>query len=180
MPAIKNPEPALEDDVVALRPFTLMDVPRVTQACQDPEIPRWTARIPSPYRESDARDWIVSQANDLRQGTEISLAITDPSTGSLDGSVGLSSIETSNGTAEIGYWVAAWARRQGKATNSVQLLSGWGLEELGLRRIILVTKPDNEASAGVARRAGYRFEEEDGAYPVRGELWHVLKFVLER
>jgi RimJ/RimL family protein N-acetyltransferase len=41
----------LEDDVVRLRPFEDADVPAIAAACQDPEIPRWTA-VPSPYTAS--------------------------------------------------------------------------------------------------------------------------------
>jgi hypothetical protein len=36
----------------------LDDVLDVTRACQDPEIPRWTAGIPHPYEEHHALEWI--------------------------------------------------------------------------------------------------------------------------
>ena len=38
-----------EDELVRLRPFRPLDVADVTAACQDAEIARWTAAIPSPY-----------------------------------------------------------------------------------------------------------------------------------
>lgn len=40
LPPLTEP---LTDGVVSLRRFTLDDVAAVTMACQDPEIPRWTA-----------------------------------------------------------------------------------------------------------------------------------------
>ncbi len=50
----------LTDGHVALRPPELRDVPAITEACQDPEIGRWT-RVPWPYREEHARAWVEAQ-----------------------------------------------------------------------------------------------------------------------
>src|SRR6266511_4190497 len=58
MPEIPLPDPPLSDGTVELRAFSLADVPHVTAALQDPEISRWTATIPWPYTEKNARDWI--------------------------------------------------------------------------------------------------------------------------
>ena len=49
----------LSDERLLLRPPTLDDVEAITAACQDPEIPRWIAAIPSPYTVDDAR-WFVT------------------------------------------------------------------------------------------------------------------------
>ena len=59
---IPVPDPPLRDDAVVLRPWSLDDVPAVTAACQDPEIPRWTT-VPTPYAEEDARLWLESVTN---------------------------------------------------------------------------------------------------------------------
>jgi RimJ/RimL family protein N-acetyltransferase len=40
----------------------------------------------------------------------------------------------------------------------VQLLSGWAIDELSLRRLELVTETDNAASQRVAEKAGFRRE----------------------
>ena len=69
----------LEDDVVRLRPFEDADVPAIAVACQDPEIPRWTA-VPSPYTEADARAWLESDE-------EESFAVVDRASGELLGSI---------------------------------------------------------------------------------------------
>jgi hypothetical protein len=58
VPPLPQPPLPLSDGVVALRRFTLDDVLDVTRACQDPEIPRWTAGIPHPYEEHHALEWI--------------------------------------------------------------------------------------------------------------------------
>ena len=74
---ISPPHPPLADDVVVLRPFSLADVDRVTEACQDPDIQRFTT-VPSPYRRATTR-WSGSRATrrSARPAPAGSLAITD-------------------------------------------------------------------------------------------------------
>lgn len=55
MSPVPDLEAPLSDGVVSLRRFTLDDVAEVTRALQDPEIVKWTASIPTPYAESDAK-----------------------------------------------------------------------------------------------------------------------------
>jgi [ribosomal protein S5]-alanine N-acetyltransferase len=43
----------------------------------------------------------------------------------------------------IGYWVAKESRGRGIATGALRLVSRWGLEEVGLPRLELVTDPEN-------------------------------------
>jgi RimJ/RimL family protein N-acetyltransferase len=138
----------LADDEILLREPTEEDVPAITEACQDPEIPRWT-RVPSPYTEADARTWLASTGEDR-------FLVVDRETGELLGGVGLR--PDSEGVAEIGYWVKREARGRGIAPRAVRLLSEWGLRERGLARISLMTEPANTASQRVAEKAGYRRE----------------------
>src|SRR3954466_5430595 len=49
----------LSDGVITLRRAAEADVPALVAACQDPEIPRWTA-VPSPYTEADARAFLTT------------------------------------------------------------------------------------------------------------------------
>ena len=138
----------LGDDELLLRPPTEEDVPGLTEALQDPEIPRWT-RVPSPYTEEDARAWLASAGEDR-------FLIVDRRTGELLGGVGLRAPE--DGVAEIGYWVRREARGRGVAPRAVRLVSEWGLRERGFARISLMTEPENAASQRVAEKAGYRRE----------------------
>jgi RimJ/RimL family protein N-acetyltransferase len=81
---------------VTLRPWTLDDVPAMTAAVQDPEIPRWT-EVPSPYGEDDAREFIGKlQSGEI---AELALAIVDAADGALLGSVGLRLPQSSASTS---------------------------------------------------------------------------------
>jgi RimJ/RimL family protein N-acetyltransferase len=138
----------LADDELLLREPTEEDIPAITEACQDPEIPRWT-RVPSPYTEDDARTWLGLTGEDR-------FLIVDRKSGELLGGVGIR--PDGEGAAEIGYWVKREARGRGIAPRAVRLLSEWGLRERGLARISLMTEPANTASQRVAEKAGYRRE----------------------
>lgn len=156
MQAIPLPDPQLTDGELLLRPWHRRDVPAVTAACQDPEIPRWTV-VPHDYTTRHARDFIGSTAADRAAGRELGLAVVD--TGDrLLGAVGLGSFDWVDLKAEIGYWIAAEARGRGVGTRATRLLSRWALTSLGLERLELLAHPENEASQRLAERAGFTRE----------------------
>lgn len=96
----------LTDGTLLLRPWRLEDVPRVTEACQDPEIPRWTAVIPEPYTEEHARPRIEQTTRDWEEGAEAAFALTDAGSGEVLGAIGLTLQRHFALQASIGYWVA--------------------------------------------------------------------------
>jgi RimJ/RimL family protein N-acetyltransferase len=156
VPAIPLPEPPLTDDEIVLRPWSWDDVPALTAACQDPEIPRWTV-VPSQYTEDHAREFIMASEADRTAGRQLSLAIVGRD-GGLLGAIGLASVDRHQRNGEIGYWIAREARRRSVGTRAVRLLSRWALTELELERIELLANPLNEASQRLAERAGFTRE----------------------
>jgi RimJ/RimL family protein N-acetyltransferase len=151
----------LADDTIVLRPFTEEDVPELVAALNDPEISRWT-RIPFPYTDDDARDF-------LRSKEETAFAIAAKPTGRLLGGIGLRF--PSDGVGEIGYWVRRDARGRGVATAALRLLSRWAFGEHRLVRLQLTAEPGNVASCRVAEKAGFHRE---------GLLRRYLRFEGER
>jgi len=168
------PASPLSDGVVTLRPKTLEDVEAIVEACQDPEIARWT-RVPSPYTPTEATGWIEACKGELEAGTAIDWLVIDAA-GAMAGSIGLMDIDRARSYGKIGYWVAAPARGRGVASRALRLVRDWGAGELGLRHIEVLVHERNEASLAVARRAGFedtgqrrvspREEAPDGRYVV--------------
>jgi RimJ/RimL family protein N-acetyltransferase len=154
--AIPLPEPPLTDGEIVLRPWAWADVPALTAACQDPEIPRWTV-VPSPYSEDHAREFITACEADRKTGRQLALAIVDREDGLL-GAIGLASVDRQQRTGEIGYWIARDARRRGVGTRATRLLSHWALTELELERVELLANPLNQASQRLAELAGFTRE----------------------
>jgi ribosomal-protein-alanine N-acetyltransferase len=60
--------------------------------------------------------------------------------------------------AHIGYWIDQKYANQGLTTRAVNLLSEYGFKELALHRIEINLRPENEASARVAQKAGFTYE----------------------
>jgi RimJ/RimL family protein N-acetyltransferase len=139
-----------------LRSWERRDATAVTVACQDPEIPRWTV-VPYHYTERHARDFISGTAADLQAGRELALAIVDRDD-TLLGAIGLANFDWPDLKAEIGYWIAAEARRRGAGAAAARLLGVWAITKLGLERVELLANPRNEASQRVAERAGFTRE----------------------
>ena len=139
----------LEEGDIALRPFTEADVPAITAACQDPEIPRWTS-VPSPYSEDDARSFVAEP------GDHRAFAVVDASTDALLGSVGF--WLEGHDRAGFGYWTSKEARGCGVATRALRLLTRWAVREHDLARLQLMVEPANAASIRVAEKVGFRRE----------------------
>jgi RimJ/RimL family protein N-acetyltransferase len=156
MPAIPLPNPPLTDGEIVLRAWQRGDADAVTAACQDAEIPRWTV-VPHNYTRRDARDFISGSGADLASGRELALAIVDGDDRLL-GALGISNFDWVDRKAEIGYWIAAEARRQGIGARATRMLAVWALNHLGLERIELLANPENEASQRLAERAGFTRE----------------------
>ncbi len=156
MPSIPLPDPPLADPEVLLRPWTIADVPAVTAACQDREIPRWTV-VPEKYTERDATEFITTREPDRAAGRELSLAVVDHDD-ELLGAIGMSNFDWRDRKGEVGYWMAQAARGRGAGTRALVLLSRWAIERLGLERLELLANPVNEASQRLAVRAGFTHE----------------------
>lgn len=156
MRSIPLPDPPLTDGEIRLRPWERRDVPAMTVACQDPEIPRWTV-VPRNYTERHARDFIAGTGSDIAAGRELPLAIVDMDDSVL-GALGLSNFDWHDLKGEIGYWMAAESRRRGIGARATRMLAVWALTSLGLERLELLANPENEASLRLAERAGFTRE----------------------
>lgn len=101
----------LRTDRLVLSIPTAADVDAITDACQDPEVPRWTT-VPSPYTRENAEEFVEQVVRWWADGEETVWAIRRD--GALAGMIGLHRItaHTHGGDAEIGYWGTAAFRGQ--------------------------------------------------------------------
>lgn len=148
---------------VLLREYRPADARDLLVAFADQEIARWN---PGPPGLEAAADF-TARRNDWSENDHASWAVADP-TGRLVGSVSVHKIDPDQADAEIGYWVAPWARGQGYATRSVVAASRFAFAQLGLHRLYLYHAVDNRGSCAVARAAGFAHEgtlRESFRYP---------------
>ena len=174
--ALSYPDPPLTDGAIALRPWSMQDVPEAVRCCNEEQIRRFIPPLPVPYTEDDAIAFIGAAQQRLDQGS-VTLVIGDAADAALRGSIGLRTIAP--GIAQTGYWVAPEARGRGVAGKALLLLSRWALATLPLIRLQLFTDVDNPASMRVAERAGFVREGTlRNWYDLRGERRDAVMFSL--
>jgi RimJ/RimL family protein N-acetyltransferase len=123
----------------------------------DEAIVRWT-RVPHPYGERDALDYLARGDAERERGEGINLAIVSAHDGELLGSLSVRIASWADLRGQLGYLTAAQARGRGVMPRAIRLTSSWGFRKLGLERIEILVHPDNEASQRAAEKAGFRRE----------------------
>ena len=149
------PEPRLETEEIALRPFRVDDAAAVAAACQDPAIMRFTF-MQDGLTEADAVEWI-HRCNERWTDGHPRFAIVHPKDdGRLLGQVGLN-VNARHVSAEGHYWVTASNRQRGVASRALGLVADWGFSN-GIERLFLLIHPENVASNRLAERMGFTRE----------------------
>jgi RimJ/RimL family protein N-acetyltransferase len=140
-----------------LRGWRDTDVADATLACQDPESARWTA-IPMPYGHTDAEFYIHQHVPmQWARGQAAGFVVADDGDRFV-GSIDLRLNPADEGSAEIGFLVAPWARGRGYAPSAVRTLCAWGFAALSLERIVWMAYLGNDRSRRVAEKAGFTAE----------------------
>jgi RimJ/RimL family protein N-acetyltransferase len=152
-----SPGQIIDGHGVRLRPWQAADADDVAAACADPVTQRFLQHLPAPYTRRDAVWWVTAGAPAAWAAGGAAYAVVDPATDRLLGGVGASRGSAERRQAEIGYWVAPWARGRGVATAAASALSAW-LFAAGTARVELLTAWENIASQRVAQSAGFRRE----------------------
>jgi RimJ/RimL family protein N-acetyltransferase len=154
-----EPQPTVPAGPVRLRALREDDMASIEAAAGDPETVRYT-RIPHPYTPDDARQFVCDFApGQWRLGVAGIFAVADADdalVGTMD--LRLEGDELTTDVADVGYMMAPWARRRGYTSAALRALCDWGFAELGLRRIEWQAFVGNEASRGVALKAGFTME----------------------
>ncbi|MER5769096.1 GNAT family N-acetyltransferase [Streptomyces sp. NPDC001985] len=149
----------LTTERLLLRTFTDSDTEAVHQACQDPDIQRWTT-VPSPYGLRHAEEFTRKLVPEgWEAGTMCTFAVLPRAGGPLMGSVGVT-LRTYSGTWEIGFWTAKEHRGRGVMTESVRAVAHLLFTRLGATRLEWRAEVGNTASRAVAERAGFTVEGE--------------------
>src|SRR5208282_1086647 len=80
---------SLQTERLTLRTYALSDIPALVPLIGAREVAATTLRIPHPYTESDARDFIARTLEGLLNGSELRLGIVVRESDTLCGGVGL-------------------------------------------------------------------------------------------
>lgn len=157
--------PQLSDGVISLDQHTLANADAHLTG-EDDEQGRRFGWYPARSTPETVRKAIEKwRADWAALGPTRTLAIRDLRTGVLAG--GCQVRLRADQIAEMSYWVFPAHRGKGYATRAIVLTSDWVFGELGVERLELYVEPDNEASRGAARRAGFT---EEGLLRAREQI----------
>lgn len=162
-----EPIAAIETRRLTLRAPDMADTWRMAELMSDWDIARMTSRVPHPYSQGDAEDFVARvQANDPRTDRNFIIELEDEG---MVGGIGFFTPE--DGLLEVGYWIGrAWWGR-GIATEALQAALMWAAGDWRKRLVVAGHFADNPASGQVLVKAGFLYTGEIKTLPskARGE-----------
>ena len=150
-----NEIPELAYGRVLLRRPNQGDVEEIYKGARDAEVPRFTT-IPIDYTILHAQDYVDRVQTSLDIQRELPFVIEFG--GVFAGTISLHSINQKNHFAEIGYWVEKNLRHKGIGTTAVKLLTDFGFQTIGFKRIEALVNSENIYSQKLLVSASYEKE----------------------
>ena len=152
-PETTFPETTLTAGDLTLRPLSQSDADDVVSACQDSQTLRWLP-LPRPYTRADA-EWFIGTFAPTQRDSGGGVVFAIESAGRLAGAIDLKRANWVTKVAEVGYWVAPWARGRGVASGAARALSLWAIRDHGFERVELFAATGNTGSQRAAEKAGF-------------------------
>jgi [ribosomal protein S5]-alanine N-acetyltransferase len=143
----------LETQRLVLRSWNQSDIPELVPLIGTREVAATTLRIPHPYREEHAREFLSSIAKE----NELRLSVRLRRDGRLVGGIGLHP-NAPNQHAELGYWLGVPFWGNGYASEAAHAVVCYGFEQIQLHRIFASHFEGNAASARILQKLGMRHE----------------------
>jgi ribosomal-protein-alanine N-acetyltransferase len=152
-----EPFPLLRTERLVLREFTPGDAPELRQIAQAREVARTMLRLPHPYDEGVAEEWIASLRPMFESGTATTFAVVLREGGTLLGTVSLYT-SAQEGSGLLGFWIGVRYWNNGYATEAVAEVVRYGFEERGLHLLRANHFGSNPASGRVLRKVGMVYQ----------------------
>jgi [ribosomal protein S5]-alanine N-acetyltransferase len=166
-----EPYPKLQTDRLILREFALEDAPNVHRLVGEWEVAHTLLRVPHPYEDGMAQEWIATHRPAYEAGERVSWAVALRDEGALVGSITLH-LHPLHDNAELGYWIGKPYWGCGYATEAVEEVVRYGFEDLGLHRIHANHLGSNPASGKVMRKVGM---SPEGVRPEHYKKWETYE-----
>ena len=151
--------PVLETKRLTLRAPRLEDAKRVATLANDRRIAENTARIPHPYKMSDAESFI-SSANKAGGEAVFLVTLRDKTV------IGACGIVTQEPTPELGYWLGVPYWGNGYATEALHAVIDYAFTDLAHEALQAGARVTNPASRRVLEKCGFQWTGV-GLYRIR-------------
>jgi RimJ/RimL family protein N-acetyltransferase len=171
----------LDTERLTLRGPTLADVKAIARLANDRRIAENTRRLPHPYSQEHAIEFVRTTANDNRE--TVFLIENNPTP------IGVVGIDWRQPEApELGYWLGVEHWGQGFATEAVRAVIDFTFEEFDVGQLMSGARVANPASRNILEKCGFqwsgvelhRFEALGSSTPVdcfrlSRSVWSSLK-----
>lgn len=147
----------LETERLLLRPWKTSDLADLVEGLDNYNVSRWMSRVPCPYGESDAAEWL-DYCSSLVGDYSYEFAIELKGEGKVIGGVTLNNIDRLQGTAGGGIWINEDYQKNGYGIEAFAERIRFAFDDLGLRRIENGCFSGNAPSQKMLYRLGYNVE----------------------
>jgi ribosomal-protein-alanine N-acetyltransferase len=151
--------PTLSDGKTSIRPIRLRDARPLERELAENRgwLRKWEATNPHGLTSFDVRSSIRSLQQNARAGFGLPFVIEYD--GQLAGQLNVSSIAYGSlSSATIGYWVSEKFAGKGATPTAVALATDHCFFSVGLHRMEICIRPENEPSLRVVEKLGFRYE----------------------
>ena len=155
-----------------LRPFALGDLDDYAAILADPEVGRWLPKGTG-YTKREVKKWLYMIIKHYVEDGFGPLAMVLRESGEFIGSCGLRRLPET-GEVEVLYEVARKHWGKGLASEGARGSVDFGFREMGLDRIIGLTKPENLPSQKVLENAGLSFLRMAPYYGFECAVYEIL------
>ena len=150
-PALRNARSCvLETERLTLRRPTLADVQAIAQLANDRRIAENTRRLPHPYLQDHAAEFVRATAADGRE----TVFLIEQNYSPL-GMVGID--RTSPDAPELGYWLGFEHWGQGFGTEAARAVIDFFFEETDAEHLIAGARVANPASRNILEKCGFQW-----------------------
>ncbi len=145
---------------LCLRPWQASDAIAFQEAALESahSVGRWMNWCHPGYTLADAEQWLAQCTDQLARGEAYELGIFSGDGHVLYGGIGINRIQQLHKVANVGYWVRESRQQHGIALDALRLAINFGLHELHMQRLEIVTAEDNMPSRKLAEKVGAVFE----------------------
>ena len=151
--------PTLTDGAVKIRGVRVRDARKLERELLDNRrwLRKWEATSPNRAMNFDVRSSIRGLLSNAREGAGLPFVIEY--NGELAGQLNVSSMMWGSvSSATIGYWVAERFAGKALTPTAVALATDYCFFQLGLHRMEICIRPENEPSLRIVEKLGFRYE----------------------
>lgn len=130
-----------------------------------------TTSVSAPYSVKVIEDYIANYNPDIFVSKQLRLIVELKKTNEVIGSIDLYDFDPVNNRLMIGFLIEKKYRREGYATEAVEIALGYCFDRLGVHTVGAIASSDNEASRKLLETMGFKINGRFRSWIRRGNTY---------